>query len=218
MSEYPVTPGTPELTEQEIIRRQKLQVLLDAGQNPFEITHFPVSHRSTELVRNFDALDGQTVTIAGRMISRRVMGKASFAHLLDGEGEIMPQDADGQISAEDLAFSNPQFNWLPEGYAVENVNVEPEYKDVSCNITNDATGDSIFVDISQSYNDGEITHYIINADGSYEVIDGVILNQEVSADYSYYSMDDGSINISVFPSNPDVTAEDIIHMLTELTF
>ena len=88
MSEYPVTPGTPELTEQEIIRRQKLQVLLDAGQNPFEITHFPVSHRSTELVRNFDALDGQTVTIAGRMISRRVMGKASFAHLLDGEGEM----------------------------------------------------------------------------------------------------------------------------------
>lgn len=138
--------------------------------------------------------------------------------MLDGEGEIMPDDADEQIATEDLAFSNPQFNWLPEGYAVENVNVEPEYKDVSCNIINDVTGDSIFVDISQSYNDGDITHYIINADGSHEVIDGVILNQEVSADYSYYSMDDGSINISVFPSNPDVTAEDVIHLLTELTF
>ncbi len=88
MSEYPVTPGTPELTEQEIIRRQKLQGLWDAGKNPYLITHYPVTHRSAELVRDFDALEGQTVTIAGRMISRRVMGKASFAHLLDGEGEM----------------------------------------------------------------------------------------------------------------------------------
>ena len=88
MADYPVTPGTPELTEQEIIRRQKLQGLLDAGKNPYLITHFPVTHRSSALVRDFDALEGQTVTIAGRMISRRVMGKASFAHLLDGEGEM----------------------------------------------------------------------------------------------------------------------------------
>ncbi|MBR4710847.1 MAG: lysine--tRNA ligase [Clostridia bacterium] len=88
MSEYPVTSGTPELTEQEIIRRQKLQGLWDAGKNPYTITHFPVTHRSAEITANFDALEGQTVTIAGRMLSRRVMGKASFAHLLDGEGDI----------------------------------------------------------------------------------------------------------------------------------
>ena len=88
MSDYPVTPGTPELTEQEVIRRQKLQGLLDAGQNPYEITHFPVTARSAQILADFGALEGQTVTIAGRMMSRRVMGKASFAHLLDGEGDI----------------------------------------------------------------------------------------------------------------------------------
>ena len=88
MSDYPVTPGTPALTEQEIIRRQKLQGLLDAGQNPYEITRFPQTHHSVEIVENFDALEGQTVSIAGRMISRRIMGKASFAHLLDGQGDI----------------------------------------------------------------------------------------------------------------------------------
>ena len=88
MPDYPVTPGTPELTEQEIIRRQKLQGLLDAGKNPYLITHFPVSHRSSELVKDYDALEGHTVTIAGRMISRRVMGKAAFVHLMDGSGKI----------------------------------------------------------------------------------------------------------------------------------
>ncbi len=88
MADYPVTPLTPPLTEQEIIRRQKLQKLLDAGQNPYEITKYPVTHHSTEIVSGFDALEGQEVSIAGRMTSRRVMGKASFAHLLDGEGDI----------------------------------------------------------------------------------------------------------------------------------
>ena len=88
MADYPVTPGTPALSEQEIIRRQKLQALLDAGRNPYLITHFPVTHRSAEITADFDALEGQTVSIAGRMMSRRIMGKASFAHLLDGAGDI----------------------------------------------------------------------------------------------------------------------------------
>jgi len=88
MADYPVTPLTPPLSEQEIIRRQKLQKLLDAKQNPYEITSWPVTHRSQAILTGFDALEGKEVTIAGRMTSRRVMGKASFAHLLDGEGDI----------------------------------------------------------------------------------------------------------------------------------
>ena len=88
MADYPVTPLTPPLTEQEIIRRQKLQALLDAGQNPYLITKFNVTHHSSDIVDHFDQLEGQTVSIAGRMTSRRVMGKASFAHLLDGEGDV----------------------------------------------------------------------------------------------------------------------------------
>ena len=88
MADYPVTPLTPELSEQEIIRRQKLQALIDAGQNPYELTRFDVSHHSREVIDRFDALEGQSVSLAGRMTSRRVMGKASFAHLLDGQGDI----------------------------------------------------------------------------------------------------------------------------------
>ena len=88
MADYPVTPLTPPLSEQEIIRRQKLQKLLDANQNPYEITSWGVTHRSQQILNSFDELEGKEVTIAGRMTSRRVMGKASFAHLLDGEGDI----------------------------------------------------------------------------------------------------------------------------------
>ena len=82
MADYPVTPHTPALSEQEIIRRQKLQSLIDAGQNPYAVTHFDVTHHSKEITDNFESLEGKTVSLAGRMVSRRVMGKASFAHLL----------------------------------------------------------------------------------------------------------------------------------------
>ena len=88
MADYPVTPGTPPLSEQEIIRRQKLQGLLDAGENPYAITHYPVSHHSQDITGGFDTLENQMVCVAGRMMSRRIMGKASFAHVLDATGEI----------------------------------------------------------------------------------------------------------------------------------
>ena len=88
MADYPTTPHTPKLSEQEIIRRQKLQALMDAGQNPYLITQYPVTHHSREIIDHFDALEGKTVRVAGRMIARRVMGKASFAHILDGQGDL----------------------------------------------------------------------------------------------------------------------------------
>ena len=79
---------TEQLSEQEGIRRGKLQQLIEAGQDPYAITHFGVSHQSLAVLECFDTLEGQTVTVAGRMVSKRVMGKASFAHLLDGSGTL----------------------------------------------------------------------------------------------------------------------------------
>ena len=70
--------STLNLSEQEQIRRQKLAALVEAGQNPYEITRYDVTHHSTEIVNDYDALEGQTVSIAGRMTSRRIMGKASL--------------------------------------------------------------------------------------------------------------------------------------------
>ena len=93
MSEQPQNPQATELTaqqlsEQEGIRRDKLKRLAESGQNPYAITRYEVSHHSMEILAAFDTLEGQSVRIAGRMVSKRVMGKASFGHLLDGEGQM----------------------------------------------------------------------------------------------------------------------------------
>ena len=75
-------------SEQTQIRIGKLNKLIEEGRNPYEITKFDQSHHSDEIVANFDSLEDQTVTIAGRMIARRIMGKASFATILDRNGQI----------------------------------------------------------------------------------------------------------------------------------
>ena len=65
------------------VRREKLNALVEAGKNPFEKVRFDVSHRSDEIRAHVEELTGQKVRVAGRIVSRRVMGKASFCHLLD---------------------------------------------------------------------------------------------------------------------------------------
>ena len=75
-------------SEQTRIRIGKLNKLMEEGRNPYEITKFDQTHHSDEIARNFEALEDQTVTIAGRMIARRIMGKASFATILDRNGQI----------------------------------------------------------------------------------------------------------------------------------
>ena len=77
-----------DLSEQEQIRRAKLAKYQEDGRDPYTITRFDRTHTSAQILANFDALEGQTVRIAGRMMSRRIMGKASFVHMLDGDGQI----------------------------------------------------------------------------------------------------------------------------------
>lgn len=85
----PAQEQTPEqLSEQARIRREKLQALQAAGRDPYTITRYDRTHCSADIVQNFDALEGQTISIAGRVMSRRIMGKASFVHIQDGKGQI----------------------------------------------------------------------------------------------------------------------------------
>lgn len=70
------------------VRREKLAALQEAGKDPFQITKFDVTHHSQEVKDNFDALEGTRVTIAGRMMFKRVMGKASFCNIQDLKGDI----------------------------------------------------------------------------------------------------------------------------------
>ena len=77
-----------ELSEQEQIRREKLQGLVESGRNPYEIMKYDVTHLSSDVIAHYEELKETTVSLAGRMMGRHIMGKASFARLADGAGKI----------------------------------------------------------------------------------------------------------------------------------
>lgn len=100
------TPETEaELTEVLRVRREKLAQLVEDGKDPFQITKFDVTHHSAEIKDDFDALEGKEVVVAGRMMSKRVMGKASFCNVQDLKGGIqcyVARDAVGEDSYKDF--------------------------------------------------------------------------------------------------------------------
>ncbi|MCR4726842.1 MAG: lysine--tRNA ligase [Clostridia bacterium] len=76
------------IQEAKKVRLTKLASLVEKGEDPFTIVKYEKTHSSEEIKSAADELDGKEVSIAGRLVSRRIMGKASFAHLLDGDGKI----------------------------------------------------------------------------------------------------------------------------------
>ena len=82
------------------VRREKLADLQANGKDPFKIVKYDVTHHSQEIKDHFDELESQTVTVAGRMMSKRVMGKASFCHVQDLEGSIQSYVARDSLGEE----------------------------------------------------------------------------------------------------------------------
>ena len=91
------------LTEILQIRRDKLTALCENGKNPFEITKYDVSDTASQIAADFEAYEGKDVTIAGRIMSRRIMGKASFCTLQDGDGRIQSYVRRDDVGEEDYA-------------------------------------------------------------------------------------------------------------------
>ena len=82
------------------IRREKLAELQNEGKDPFQITKYDVTHHSSDVKEQFDALEGHTVRVAGRMMSKRVMGKASFCNVQDLKGNIQAYVARDSVGEE----------------------------------------------------------------------------------------------------------------------
>lgn len=82
------------------VRREKLAELQENGKDPFQITKFDVTAHSTDVKDNFETMDGKEVTLAGRMMSKRVMGKASFCNIQDLKGNIQSYVARDSIGEE----------------------------------------------------------------------------------------------------------------------
>ena len=95
----------PDLNQILKNRREKLKNLQEAGKDPFQITKYNVTHHSKEIKDNYDALEGKTVSVAGRIMLKRVMGKASFCHIRDKQGDIqayVARDSIGEESYKDF--------------------------------------------------------------------------------------------------------------------
>ena len=102
-----------ELSEQEIVRRQCLQELRDMGIDPYPAAEYPVNAFSDDIKENFNEDEKRNVTIAGRLMSRRVMGKASFAELQDSKGRIQIYiTRDDICPGEDKSMYNNVFKRL----------------------------------------------------------------------------------------------------------
>lgn len=87
------------------VRREKLQALQESGKDPFEITKYDVTHHSMEIKDQFEALEGKEVSVAGRVMQKRVMGKASFCNVQDLQGTIqsyVARDSIGEDSYKDF--------------------------------------------------------------------------------------------------------------------
>ena len=93
----------PSLSELLQIRRDKLTELQKAGKDPFAITRYDVTHHSSEVKENFEQMEGQTVRLAGRLMSKRGMGKAVFSDLQDGAGRIQLYVRIDDVGEEALA-------------------------------------------------------------------------------------------------------------------
>ena len=94
-----------ELSEVLKVRREKLQNLIDMGRNPFEQTKYDVTDHSMHIKDNFEAKEGETVKIAGRIMSKRIQGKAGFIDIQDSEGRIQCYVRKDAIGEEEYPVS-----------------------------------------------------------------------------------------------------------------
>ena len=100
----------PALSELLQIRRDKLKELQEAGQDPFQITRFAVSANSAGIKAQFEAMEGQMVSIAGRLMSKRGMGKAIFCDLQDGQVRIQIYVRIDELGEEPLDRKSTRLN------------------------------------------------------------------------------------------------------------
>ena len=103
MSEPEMELSTEELNHILQARRDKLSALQEEGKDPFLVTKYDTTHHSVEISDNYDELEGKEVSVAGRMMAKRIMGKAAFTHILDLKGRIQAYVSRDSLGEEEYA-------------------------------------------------------------------------------------------------------------------
>ncbi|HKL93977.1 MAG TPA: OB-fold nucleic acid binding domain-containing protein, partial [Clostridia bacterium] len=104
MNENQINPADlQDVSEIVRVRHEKLAELISKGKNPFEIVRFDRTAQTAEILNNYENFEATDVTVAGRLMSKRVMGKASFTHVMDGSGTIQCYFKRDEVGEEDYA-------------------------------------------------------------------------------------------------------------------
>ena len=130
-----------DLNQLRKVRREKLAELQGSGKDPFVITKYDQTHHSVEVKENYEELEGKQVSIAGRMMSKRVMGKASFCNVQDLKGNIQSYVARDSIGEENYKefkrfngyanFVNPYVTYMSGLYLMTNGHSNSDYETAS---------------------------------------------------------------------------------------
>ncbi len=123
-----------QLIEQARIRREKLAKLVSEGKNPYEQVKYPVNADSETIKNNFEKYEGKTVVMAGRMMSRRIMGKASFSHIADRSGSIQIYVTRQDIGEENYASYKKDYD-IGDIFGFEGFVFKTQTGEVSVHVT-----------------------------------------------------------------------------------
>ena len=104
-----------ELNEIRKVRRQKLQELRQTGNDPYQTASFPKTHTNRQIAEGFAELENKRVCVAGRIVSKRIMGKASFAHIYDASGKLQLYVRRDVVGEEAVSYTHLT---LPTIYSV----------------------------------------------------------------------------------------------------
>lgn len=150
-----------------------------------------------------------TESVTGETSDEAITGEIDTA-MPEGDREAEPYDDN------ELPYGAPQFGWLPEGYAVANTDVDTQYDYVSVIIENAESGDTIILDFNPSYGGDTLNHYVISGE-DIAPVEGLIITEDESDGYRFYSLDDGEVDIGMMVASPDVSSEDALKLLQNIT-
>jgi hypothetical protein len=142
--------------------------------------------------------------------------KAELEKVYEDTVEV-PDEYDDEEDYE-LQLGDPEFGYLPEGYAVTELIRETYGPYISVTLSNEADGGNIYVDLSDVMHDGDFSTYVLAEDGSYEALDGMLVNVEDMGDISAYSADGPEAHYYIVPDGGDISEDDIMKLIAGIRF
>ena len=117
-----------------------------------------------------------------------------------------------------LAYGDPQFTWLPEGYAVAETDVDTQYDMMNVILSNEATGNNVYVYFYANDNDAEISSYAIGEDGAVSQVEGNLIHVYDYDGSRSFNMDKDGVSLNVYPDSDELSDEDVCQLIAGIQY